>query len=189
MANSIIFLTFNLTFAQEIGGVYKLQYKEKSILTTGSCVAYSKTKDSVLYMTAEHLFWNEGVDHEIIVSGKKHKIKRIKKYFCKDLQESIVVISTPLLENVKTYPISKRILKKNDKVKLVGFPNGVYNWHTATVHEVRSTGLLTSGIPPSYGASGGAVLYDNQIVGIIAGVDQKRNKGVHLNIQVLENNK
>ena len=204
--NTIKIICFTLTFnllldtcpAQEIPGTYRVTYQSKDKNTGqyfqagGSAVAYEKIKDDrVKFLTAGHLF-DDAQNHVVHMNNKTYNILKTGEYHSIFLKESLIEFETAYAD-VPIIPLAYYDPPVNAEVQFSGFPDSKPDTTKCTIkqHNQESHFFLTNPPLPTFGYSGGPVVHNGYVVGILSGFDDKSQVGVHINVslKVLVSNK
>lgn len=191
-------LTFNLLLcsieAQEVPGTYRVTFHCKDKKTRkffksgGSAVAFEKIEgDRVKLLTAGHLWWDEARDHLLHVGDKTYKVLKYKQHYLGELEEHLVEFHIKYVD-IPITPIAGYDPPVNSEVKFSGFPNG---WAATTTCRIKryfgnSKFFHTYPPMPTFGYSGGPVIHDGKVVGIVFAFDRPNQVGLHLNIGLRE---
>lgn len=196
-------LTFNLLIscnAQEVPGTYRVTFMSKMKLKNpngtiverwgqagGSAVAYEKIEgDRVKFLTAGHLWWDGAKDHLVHIGEKKYKVLKHKEYFSKSLDESLIEFHTAYVDT-PTIPLAFYNPAISDEVQFSGFPDGKPETSTCLINDyhIDCTYFRTKPPMPRFGYSGGPVIHDGHVIGIVSAFDRISKLGIHINVGLL----
>jgi hypothetical protein len=151
----------------------------------GSAVAISQKDGYGWFVTTSHVIKKEPV---IILDGKTYPLILVGDWYNASLKESVYLVRTTSRipsNTIFTFDISSEPLQKGDSASLIGYPGGKYVALRVTVENVLKAGYDTSGELGYPGISGGGLIFNRLLYGIVVYIDRNRSLNTHHDITLI----
>jgi hypothetical protein len=151
----------------------------------GSAVAISQKDGYGWFVTTSHVIKKEPV---VILDGKTYPLILVGDWYNASLKESVYLVRTTSRipsSTISTFDISSEPLQKGDSASLIGYPGGKYVALRVTVENVLKAGYDTSGELGYPGISGGGLIANRLLYGIVVYIDRNRSLNTHHDITLI----
>ena len=150
----------------------------------GTGVAVSTYNGYCWLLTTEHVV---GSNTRVIIEGHTYAVSKEITWDNASLGEGVVLLKTRLpvaRESIGMYKLATTPMPEHSKAFMVGYPQGKYSASQQVTCSIKTAIIETRGSVPVPGISGGALLHNRELHGLIVGYD-KQKIGLHQRLDLL----
>lgn len=150
----------------------------------GTGVAVSTFNGYCWLLTTEHVI---GKNPRVDIGGHIYDLSVEHTWDDKKMLEAVLLVKTriPVSHNlIRLYKMATQEMPEHSRAYMVGFPAGRYSNTQEVSCSIKPRLIETRGPRPNPGISGGALLYDGELHGLVIGYDNQ-GIGLHQRLDII----
>lgn len=154
-------------------------------ISQGSAVAIGTLDGYGWFVTAGHVIKQDPV---VNINNRNYRLQLEGSWYNASLEEKVLLIRTsdPVpSSSIKTFDISPTPLALGDQAHIIGFPAGRYAALNVTIKALTKAGYITGGELGYPGISGGGLVSNRHLYGIVTFIDRKARVNLHHDITLI----